>query len=917
MEFSFAYKKQILNKVKNFYLYEWSKMHENEQFSHFGRNHIMQGDQQLNTPLVFRNLLFTTILALLTIVEANAQNNIRGYLFDQKTNKPLTNVKVFLEPGEKISTTTANGAFTFDNLPDGTFTIEASPKGFQKLQEEITLSPTQKSFSKRFFLTPDAPTQQEGGKVEKKKGEETKVNAGGKTASVKGFLFDQRTSEPVIFSTIQLVGTTIGALTDINGYFTLSNIAPGNYVIRATSLNYDTLQEPLTLAAGDVVSKKLFLSERVQTTNVVEITANRSKETRQTTANISVTKLTPKEIKMMPAIGGEPDLAQYLQVIPGVVFTGDQGGQLFIRGGAPVQNLTLMDGMLIYNPFHSIGLFSVFETDLIKNADIYTAGFGAEYGGRASSVIDIKTIDGNKKQIGGKVGLNTFNGRAMIEGPIFKGEDGGGSSFLLSARSSFLDQSSKVIYPYINNGAGLPFSFTDFYGKATIASSGGSKVSLQGFNFSDRAGLSGLSGFGWNSYGFGSQFIIVPVTSTVLLGGNVAFSDYKINLIEETVAPRSSGMNSTNAELNLTQYSNRNELKYGVGLVINNTQFRAAAPSGLIQESREPNTEFYGFVKYRYVTDRLVLEPSFRFQYYGNIAVPSLEPRLGLKYNVTEDIRLKLGGGIYSQNLLATQSDRDVVNLFYGYVTSPKSVADGNGVFQSSPIQRSIHGVVGIEWEPTEELEVTVEPYIKTFDPFISINLNKRTASGPDFIMEKGLARGVDVLTKYEKGPLFIQLGYSFAIVERSFGDTTYNPNYDRRHNLNFLGSYSFGKNKSWSFDLRWNYGSGFPFTQTIAFYEQMPLSPGLNTNPQNYNGNLGIYYGSLQDFNRGRLPDFHRLDISIKKKFQFGQHSNLELVASATNVYNRANLFYFDRVNLQRVNQLPLLPTFGLNATF
>ena len=111
-----------------------------------------------------------------------------------------------------------------------------------------------------------------------------------------------------------------------------------------------------------------------------------------------------------------------MQVIPGVVFTGDQGGQLYIRGGSPIQNKVLLDGMIIYSPFHSIGLFSVFDTDVIRNTDVYTGGFSAEYGGRVSSIMDIKTIDGNKKELGGQLSANTFGSKLFLEGPLSKSE---------------------------------------------------------------------------------------------------------------------------------------------------------------------------------------------------------------------------------------------------------------------------------------------------------------------------------------------------------------------------------------------------------------------------------------------------------------------------------------------------------------
>src|SRR5690606_17209792 len=168
---------------------------------------------------------------------------------------------------------------------------------------------------------------------------------------------------------------------------------------------------------------------------------------------------------------GEPDLAQYLQILPGVVFTGDQGGQLYIRGGLPVQNKVLLDGLVVYNPFHSIGLFSVFDNDIMKSADVYSAGFNAEYGGRTSSIMDVSTRDGNKVHAGGKVSASTFGAKAMVEGPLIKlREDRGTSaSYILSAKHSYLPQTSQVLYPYAKAG-GLPFYYTDIYGKASINS---------------------------------------------------------------------------------------------------------------------------------------------------------------------------------------------------------------------------------------------------------------------------------------------------------------------------------------------------------------------------------------------------------------------------------------------------------------
>ncbi len=214
------------------------------------------------------------------------------------------------------------------------------------------------------------------------------------TGTIRGFLYDKETGEPMLFTNVILKGTTTGAATDVNGYFSITRITPGSYTIMVTALGYDTLQQAITVTRDQILTEKLYLSKSAIQMREFEVKGE--KQESQTQVRTGVTKLTPRQIERMPSVGGTADLAQYLQVVPGVIFTGDQGGQLYVRGGSPIMNKVMLDGMVLYNPFHSIGLFSVFDNDIIRNADIYTAGFNAEYGGRISSVMDITTRDGNK-----------------------------------------------------------------------------------------------------------------------------------------------------------------------------------------------------------------------------------------------------------------------------------------------------------------------------------------------------------------------------------------------------------------------------------------------------------------------------------------------------------------------------------------
>ena len=747
------------------------------------------------------------------------------------------------------------------------------------------------------------------------------------TGSVKGFIYDKDNGEPVIFSPVFLKGTGYGTTTDINGFYSITKVPVGNYKLAASAIGFDTLYADITITDDGVVSKQFQLSKRVINLKSVEVSAER--EAQKTEVRISVQKITPKDIKIVPSVGGEPDLAQYLQVLPGVVFSGDQGGQLYIRGGTPIMNKVLLDGMVIYNPFHSIGLFSVFDTDILRNADVYTGGFNAEYGDRISSVMDITTKDGNKKRVSGKISGSTFGSKALVEGPIKKQNDNGGgsTSFLLSFKNSYLDQSSKTFYDYVNtNDGGLPYSFQDIYGKVSMNGENGSKLNVFGYNFTDDAKFRDIATIGWKSSGFGSNFILVPKGSNTLMEGVFAFSQYKIKQQEASDKPRSSGVNGFNMGLNFVSYNNKDELKYGFEVLGFRTEYLAYTITGLKNEQIENTTEFGSFIKYRITRKKFVFEPSMRIQYYASLSEFSPEPRFGFKWNASDKFRVKLAGGMYSQNLLSTSSDRDVVNLFYGFLSGPETLpSEFNGKAVTSHLQKARDLVLGTEFDLTKHLDLNVETYIKDFNQLTNINRDKvypdngTYSNEPDYktkdyIVESGKAYGADVVLKYEYKKLYLWAVYSLGFVTRNDGIRTYSPHFDRRHNVNLVGSYTFGKRLDWEFNVRWNYGSGFPFTKTAGFYEYLNFSGGLYTDPNTANGYLGTSYGELND---GRLPDYHRLDVSVKKTFYVGKNSNIEVIGSVINVYNRENIFYFDRVRFKRVNQLPTIPSLGVNMSF
>ncbi|MFC2117678.1 carboxypeptidase-like regulatory domain-containing protein, partial [Bacteroidota bacterium] len=743
-------------------------------------------------------------------------------------------------------------------------------------------------------------------------------------------VFNKETGEPIPYHAVSLSGTQYGDQTSENGLFTLTRIPPGDYILVATGIGYENYTLPVTVVANRTIQQNIYVDEKVQRIDEVKVSARR--QARQKAVQVSIKRVTPKEIAKIPTIGTEPDLAQYLQVIPGVIFTGDQGGQLYIRGGSPIQNKVLLDGMVVYNPFHSIGLFSVFDSDLMNTAEVFTGGFNAKYGGRISSIMDITMRDGNKRRNAGVLSVSPFGAKILLEGPIVRlNEQEGGAtvSYVFSAKTSYLKESSKVLYKYIDS-EGLPFNYTDIFGKITMNGSNNSKLSLAGYNFRDKVNYKAISDLDWNSYGVGASVILRPEGYNADILADLSFSEYEITLSEENQDPRYSKINNFKLGLafryNLGEHGT-DKLEYGISILGGETDFKYHNTIGNeIQIGPEYNTELGIYVTFQKKIGKLLIDPSFRIHGYMHKSYMSLEPRIGLKYNLTDNLRIKFAGGLYSQDLVAGNSDRDVVNLFYAFLQGIELLpTEFNGEPIKHKLQKSIHAIAGLEIDITNRLVFEAEAYIKNNTQLININRNQlynddsNNQDKPEylrkpFIIENGNAYGFDMSFTYEYKKLYLYFVYSLGFVTRFDGVIDYKPHFDRRHNLNLVGTYTFGKDLNWEVGTRWNLGSGFPFTQTQGFYEKIPFNDGINTDYTTANGDLGIVYGPL---NEGRLPYYHRLDINVKRTFQLGANSSLKLAFSITNAYNRNNIFYFSRTTNEEVYQLPFMPSIGLSLNF
>lgn len=756
--------------------------------------------------------------------------------------------------------------------------------------------------------------------------------------TIRGFVYDSENGEPVVFAKIILLNQDteeqIGTDSDLDGYFSFAKLEKGNFKITVRTTDYEELKQSVSLDDNSPLIISLRF-DAVKPDNIKDfegVNVYADDINKKKNIEISTIKLDQKGLERLPSFGAENDIVSAFAVTPGVVTTGDQGGQIYVRGGTPIQNKILLDGMTVYNPFHSIGFFSVFETELVKSADVYTGGFDSRYGGRVSSIMDITYRDGNLKKFSGKVSASPFMAKAVLEGPLFKSKDpnsNAGAAYMFSMKKSLLELTSPTLYPYTNDGEGLPFDFTDLYGKVTFRGDAGSKVSVFGFNNRDRVNYANVADLNWESFGGGLNFLLVPSSSPIFIKGHLNMSSYNIFFQEDPNSPpRTSEINGIDLGFDFTYFlENNSEINYGISLGGFGTDFVTYNEIDRKIQLDVFTPEIGAYFNYRIIKGRWVLQPGVRLQRYGSET--QIEPRFGAKINASENFRLKFSGGRYSQNFTSAESDRDVVTLFYGFLSAPTNVQDEltkpNGEIReiNHALQIAWHGIGGFELDITKELSLNVEGYYKFFPQLANINNNKIYEDTPEFsdkpdelkkefLIEQGYAYGADFLLKYTKGRMFLWGVYSYGKTERWDGFKYYTPVFDRRHNINLVATYAFGKKRDLELSMRWNLGTGLPFTATTGYFQGEQFLDGINTDIITSNPNeVSLLFGEI---NTGRLPTYHRFDITVKKNWIFKNKTQLEGVFGITNVYDRDNIFYVNRVTNEKIPQLPILPSIGVS---
>lgn len=722
------------------------------------------------------------------------------------------------------------------------------------------------------------------------------------TVTLRGFITDASSGQSLIGANIALLqGQTLiqGGITDEQGVFNISQITPGTYTVAITYVGYTAYRDTLRLGAEATVLINVALEPAAEAFDEVVITTER--DAGAGTLKAGLQRIRPDDIQRIPTPAPGGDLVSYLQALPGVVSMGDRGGQLFVRGGTPSQNLILMDGTLIYKPFHIVGFFSAFPEELIANVDFYAGGFGARYSGRISSVLDITMRGGNNQRVQGSVSLSPFLAGVRIEGPLKRGQ----TSFLGAVRTSLIEHTASDLI-----GQDLPLMFQDWFFKVQNVGNR-SRCSGSTMHTYNRGRIDAQSDtiFRWQNSVLAGQCVGFTPNSEVYSNVNMGFS-YVENAIGSADHPeRSADAWRLNTDAHFTLYGDKRELSWGFSVRVDEFAYTLAEQFQGLDSNEDFLMEVGGYVGSAWtVHDKLDIQPSLA------LTVPfdhkaGLEPRLRLAWQPwgTGAQELSAAVGLYHQTFIGISDERDAGSVFTAWLAAP---LDGKQA-------QAFHGILGWK-QQLGAFNFSVEGYYKRLNN-IPVPIWSAVARFTTTLTDASSnIYGLDTRLEFLRPHIYAYLGYGYSWIEYTSRQDhfalgaqralqTYHPPHDRRHQLNAVGSWTPGR---FEVNVRWQFGAGLPYTQPLGFDSIMNIFTFLQ-HPTTSFGQPRVLFDKPY---QGRLPTFHRLDVSAAYTVQTKRMA-VVLQAGGINLYDRQNVFYYDVFELRRIDQLPLTPYVSLEV--
>lgn len=778
-------------------------------------------------------------------------------------------------------------------------------------------------------------------------------------ATLSGTISDAGTGELVFQARISIVSLSKGTFSNEYGFYSLT-VPKGQYEIQVTSFGKKTIKQTIDLTDNRVLNFELP-DDDTEELEVVEINARKGENINST--QLGQIELDIEKIKTLPAFLGEVDIIKTLQLLPGVSSANEGGQGFYVRGGSPDQNLVLLDEAQVYNASHLFGFFSVFNADAVKSVNLIKGGMPANYGGRISSVMEVKMNEGNNRKFVVKGGIGLISSRLTVEGPLKK-EKG---SFMIAGRRTYIDVLMKPFLKRSSNFAGTGYYFFDLNFKANYTINKNNRIYLSAyygkdeFSFGNKADDfmvkmpwgNGVASVRWNHI----------FNSKLFLNLSGTFTDYRFSFnseMDKFNIGLSTGIRDYGAKADFSYFpGSRHRIKFGVDYIYHT--FTPVSVSAEQDESIDFNTGMRQSLRNHEsavyiqdeidITDRIRINAGLRYSMYqftgpfiryikgpvnGNDSsvqygkneliqfYQGLEPRISGRILLDKKSSVKAGFSYNNQYIhLASLSSVSLpTDIWY---PSTEKIKPQRGWQASAGYFRDLFN---------DKFELSVEIYYKKMKNLVEFspgatpidNVNDNTDNL--LIMGEGWGYGAEFFLQKKVGKFTGWIGYTWAKSERKFPEIqekAFPSKYDRRHDLTLVGTYKL--NERWTFSACFVYASGNTLTLPSSYYVQ--------------DQNVLYNYGER---NSTRMAPYHRLDLSatwydkpeklkkdpqsgetIRIKKRFRQNVNI----SVYNVYNRANPYFLYistkgslmkdsfKMSVKQASLFPVLPSVTWNFQF
>jgi len=711
------------------------------------------------------------------------------------------------------------------------------------------------------------------------------------TAILSGSIKDKQTGESLIKAVVRIQELpNAGIISNEYGFYSLT-LPSGNYSVVISQVGYETLVQKIKLDSSQSINFYL------QTKNVLKevVVESSRKNDNLTKAQMGTETINMSSISKVPVIFGEKDLLKTIQLLPGVKSAGEGNSGFFVRGGGADQNLILLDEAPVYNATHLLGFFSTFNSDAIKDATIIKGNSPSQYGGRLSSVLDVKMKEGNNQDYTVNGGIGLISSKVSVEGPLQKNK----SSFILSGRRTYADVFLKATEKFKDN----ILYFYDLNAKANYQINAKNKVYISGYFGRDELGLGQDFGIDWGNKTGTIRWNKI-ISNKLFLNTSFIYSDYNYNVKlknGETNFNINSEIKDVNLKQDYTFYTNnQNTLRFGFNTILHN--IRPSTFSGTVINS-VAKTGRNGLENAVYLTNNFRTTSQLTIDYGLRLSMYTLMG--GDVYNIYQNgvvsSSIKLNPSSFGKTYINPEPRittnyriNDETSIKAGYARNVQHLHLLSNSVASSPSDQWIGNSYNIKPEIADQLsvgyvtklfknnfELTAEAYYKHLQNQIDYKdgAEINTVSDVESVLLYGIGRayGLELLLKKKEGRLTGWIGYTLSKTERRIDGINegkwYNARQDRTHDISVVGIYDL--NERWSISGVFVYNTGDAVTYPTGKY--------------NVQGQTLYQYAAR---NENRMPAYHRLDFSATYEKNKTKRRHGSWNFSLYNVYGRENAY-------------------------